>query len=221
MKGLYTYRLKYAKTDKVRYISHLDFVRVLNRAVRRSELPVTHTEGFNPHPVMTVALPLSVGVTSECEYIDIGFDEQVLVCDAISRFNEAFENGIEVLDAKILGVDDIPFRDIDTASYRVEIEMESETLPDIDAFMARKDILMDKRSKSGVKEVDIKADIWSLKVSHHNGMFCTLEMTTSAGNTFNLKPELVVAALAKYLPNWECVFMQVHRTGLYAKGKML
>ena len=76
MKGNYTYRLLYEKGVNVRYISQLDFVRVLNRTVRRSGLPVTYTVGFNPHPVMTVAAPIPVGTTSVYECIDIDFDEK-------------------------------------------------------------------------------------------------------------------------------------------------
>ena len=85
MKGNFTYRLKYAKSENARYISHLDFVRVLNRTIKRSNLPVTYTEGFNPHPVMVVAMPIGVGATSEDEYIDIDFDNEKIdqVCSSV------------------------------------------------------------------------------------------------------------------------------------------
>ena len=68
------YVIKYGRDDRVKYISHLDFMRCFHRAVRRSELNFAFSQGFNPHPIMTVAQPLSVGVTSECEYMKVGFD---------------------------------------------------------------------------------------------------------------------------------------------------
>ena len=62
------YVLKYSRGEEVKYISHLDFVRMFHRAVRRAGLPMSYSHGFNPHPVMTVAMPLSVGVTSDVQY---------------------------------------------------------------------------------------------------------------------------------------------------------
>ena len=68
------YILKYTRGDRVKYISHLDFVRMFHRAVRRANLPFVFSQGFNPHPIMTIASPLSVGVTADGEYMKVGFD---------------------------------------------------------------------------------------------------------------------------------------------------
>ena len=67
------YFLRYEKTENVKYVSHLDFVRMFGRALRRAHLPIAYSEGFNPHPLLTFALPLSVGYTSECEIIELVF----------------------------------------------------------------------------------------------------------------------------------------------------
>ena len=63
------YVLKYKRDERVKYISHLDFVRLFHRTVRRAGVSFLYSQGFNPHPIMTVAMPLSVGVTSDCEYL--------------------------------------------------------------------------------------------------------------------------------------------------------
>ena len=68
------YVIKYSRGDEVKYISHLDFVRFIHRVIRRANLPMEFSQGFNPHPVMTVAMPLSVGVTASGELMKIGFD---------------------------------------------------------------------------------------------------------------------------------------------------
>ena len=77
------YILKYSRDERVKYISHLDFVRLFHRTVRRTGMNFMFSNGFNPHPIMMVAQPLSVGVTSDCEYMKVGFDgdysEQELV----------------------------------------------------------------------------------------------------------------------------------------------
>ena len=67
------YIVKYGRDDRVKFISHLDFVRCFHRAVRRSKLNFEFSQGFNPHPVMTIAQPLPVCVTSQSEYMKVGF----------------------------------------------------------------------------------------------------------------------------------------------------
>lgn len=219
MKGNFTYRLRYKKTDSVRYISHLDFVRVLNRTVRRSSLPITYTEGFNPHPVMTVAMPLPVGVTSEDEYIDIDFDEDVDENEIKERFNKAFGEGIVVLAVKKLCETDLRFKKLDEARYLVEVEHTGEVMPDIEAFLGRDTIIVSKKSKSSTKDVDIKNDIKYLKIVSFDAKFITFEISVPAGNEYNLKPELVIEAMGKYIEGFEPVFVQCHRTALLAGGK--
>ena len=219
MKGNYTYRLRYKKTPAVRYVSHLDFVRVLNRTVRRSALPITYTEGFNPHPVMMVAMPLSVGVTSEDEYIDIDFDEKVAEQEVLKRFNDAFGGGFVATAVKCLGEGDLSLKKLDEAKYRVIVEQEGTTPPDIEAFLARDTIVVSKKSKSTTKDVDIKNDIKSLELVSVKGNYVVLDIDVPAGNEYNLKPELVVSAMDKYIDGFEVKFVQTHRTALLCKGQ--
>lgn len=219
MKGKYTYRMRYRKTDAVRYISHLDFVRVLNRAVRRSNLPVTYTEGFNPHPVMMVAMPISVGVTSDDEYIDMDFDEAVDESVVAQRFNEVFGGGIVVTAVKQLGDDDIKLKKLNEAHYRVTVEQKGTDVPDIAAFLSRDSIVVEKKSKSSVKEVDIKKDIKKLEAVSADGNCIVFDISVPAGNEYNLKPELVVEAMDKYIDGFDVRFVQCHRTALLCDGR--
>ena len=219
MKGNYTYRLRYEKTEPVRYISHLDFIRVLNRTIRRSGLPVTYTEGFNPHPVMMVAMPISVGTTSEDEYIDIDFDESVEEREVLERFNAAFGGGIVVTAVKCVGEGDISLKTLNEARYCVTVELKQPFVPDLDAFLSRDSIIVSKKSKSSVKDIDIKKDIKMLAVSAKEGKYLTLAMALPAGNEYNVKPELVVEAMEKYIEGFDVVFVQCHRTALLCDGK--
>ncbi len=221
MKGSFTYRLRYEKNHDARYISHLDFIRLMSRALRRTALPVTYTEGFNPHPVMTVAMPISVGVTSECEYIDIGFDSRLPEGEIAQRFNHTLPSGIAVTGVVLLGTDACSFNAITSARYLVKTEMKSDTAPDLDTFLGLSEIIVAKKSKSAVREVDIKKDIYALKLLSHEGRFADFAVETPAGGSYNLKPELVFAAMEKYLPGFGIAFMQVHRLSLLAQGKAL
>lgn len=218
MKGNYTYRLKYAKSENARYISHLDFVRVLNRTIRRSNLPVTYTEGFNPHPVMVVAMPIGVGATSEDEYIDIDFDEKLPEDVVFNTFKKTFPDGIDVLAAK-LACESMPsFKKLDMASYVCEIETRGLKEPDLKGFLNQEEIIVSKKSKSSVKDVDIKNDIKELSLLDSGENYFKFFVTVPAGNTYNLKPELVFTALAAY-QGFELVFVKTHRTALLAEGK--
>lgn len=219
MKGKYVYRLHYEKTESVRYISHLDFVRVLNRTIRRSGLPVTYTEGFNPHPVMMAAMPISVGTTSEDEYIDIDFDEKIEESEVLERFNAAFGGGIVVRAVKIITDGDISLKKLNEAQYRVTAELKKPFVPDIEAFLSRESIVVTKKSKSSVKDVDIKQDIKKLELVRADGEYIILDIAVPAGNEYNVKPELVIDAMDKYIDGFDVDFVQCHRTALLCDGK--
>ena len=90
------YILEYTRDSRVKYISHLDFIRMFHRAVRRSGVDFLYSEGFNPHPVMTVAMPLSVGVTSGGEYMKVGFEDTYSEDEIKKRINDALPPGFEI-----------------------------------------------------------------------------------------------------------------------------
>lgn len=221
MKGKFTYRFLYEKNEAARYISHLDFVRLMGRALRRAALPVTYSEGYNPHPVMTVAMPISVGVTSQCEYIDIGLDESLKPSEVMERLNRVLPDGIVMLAAKQLSEEDLKFKAVDSAVYLVKVELKRELQVELSSFLSHDTIVVSKKSKSAVKDVDIKRDIRAVSIVHQEGRFIDFEVEVSAGGNYNLKPELVIAAMEKYIPGFEAEFVQVHRLQLLAKGDML
>ncbi len=220
MKGNYTYRLLYEKGVNVRYISQLNFVRVLNRTIRRSGLPVTYTVGFNPHPVMNVAAPIPVGTTSEYECIDIDFDEKMDTDALATQFDKAFPEGIRVLAAKAVTDTTLAFRDIDAASYTVRIEYTG-AAPDIAAFLALDEILIEKKTKKGIKEIDIKPDIAALDLNSCENGVCIFTMQLPCGNEKNIKPDLVVQAMQKYQPEFKAECVLPHRTAVLSKGKFI
>lgn len=221
MKGKFTYRFLYEKNEAARYISHLDFVRLMGRALRRAGLPVTYSEGFNPHPVMTVAMPISVGVTSECEYIDIGMDEEMPADEALRRLNAVLPDGIAMKQAKLCCEEDLKFKAVDSAKYLVCTELREPIAPDIASFLQREEIIVSKKSKSAVKDVDIKRDIYALSIARQDGRFIDFEIAVPAGGSYHLKPELVIGAMEQYIPGFAVEFMQVHRLSLLAQGKAL
>lgn len=211
------YVIKYGRDDRVKYISHLDFMRCFHRAVRRSDLQFAFSQGFNPHPIMTVAQPLSVGVTSECEYMKVGFDGEYSNEEIVSALNDVMPPGFFVYSAKKVEGKELDITKLDKAVYVVEIEFAGDF--DAEKFLENKELKVMKKSKSGVKESDIREHIFDIKeLSRADGVL-TLEMTVSVGSAYNLKPESVVDAMEKYCDNFKSSFVSVHRKVMLAGNR--
>lgn len=211
------YILKYSRDDRVKYISHLDFMRLFHRAVRRSGLPFVFSQGFNPHPIMTVAQPLSVGVTSECEFMKVGFDGEFSETELLSRLNSSMPPGYKVTAARKVEGKEIDITKIDRAVYTVEIECNRAV--DVEEFMANNELKVMKKSKSGVKESDIRPYIYELKHLSGDGDVQTYQMCLSVGSSYNLKPDSVIDAMEKYCDGFKAEFFAVHRNKMTWGGK--
>lgn len=211
------YVLKYKRDERVKYISHLDFVRLFHRTVRRANINFLYSQGFNPHPIMTVAMPLSVGVTSDCEYLKVGFTDELKISEIKKRINEAFPPGFEVVEIVKLKGKEIDFSKITKACYVVELELSDGDI-DIEKFMSNREIKVMKKSKSGVKESDIRPYIYNMEYVDKKGNIITLKMCLSCGSTYNLKPDTIADAFEKYL-DIKIDFVSVHREQLVFEGE--
>ncbi len=209
------YILKYTRDERVKYISHLDFIRMFHRAVRRSGVNFLFSEGFNPHPVMTVAMPLSVGVTSGGEYMKVGFTDEFSVEEIKARINEALPPGFEITSVYKLKGKEIDLTKISVADYTVIVEKKSDsTFGNIEDILKADSLVVIKKSKSGEKPSDIRPHIHSLEEIDRNECTVTYKMRLSCSNSYNLKPETVVAAMENVWENFEHEFICIHRERL-------
>lgn len=184
------YTVKYAKRGNAKYISHLDFLRTIGRAMRRAELPLKYSEGFNPHPLISFAAPISVGILSECELFRAELTEDIPCKEFRNRLNAALTPELFILDVTAENVD---FTAIAAADYVIEAEFPPSE-DELDAFMSSNEILIEKKTKKGIKETDIKADIFSIFVNDN-----IITATLKTGDGGSLKPMLLVSAAEKYL----------------------
>jgi radical SAM-linked protein len=239
LEGVYvlsSLRIKFVRGDEVKYISHLDLMKVFERALRRSEIPVSYSQGFNPHPGMVFGLPLSVGVTSEAEYADFELDEAVEPIEFLKRLNVQLPKGLIVIDAKEKLTKANIMASIARASYDVLVSFPGELGLDklrikIKQFMQQPVIMVEKQTKRGKKDVDIRPMIYKIDVNEVNEPLdgccddenlCWISLRLSAGSAANLKPELLLAALSD-AAEINVKVRKIHRTGLFIEeaGKVL
>ncbi len=190
------YRIKFSKTGDTCYIGHLDMMRYFQKAVKRAGLDVRYSEGFNPHQLMSFALPLGIGVESTGEYMDLTLNASAGEKETMDALNDVMAKGIEILEIRELPDDKKRTNSmalVAAASYRIGISDESseDVFKIVDSFKNSERILMEKETKKGTKTVDLKESVYDL--TEKNG---ELLITLSAGSVLNLKPEEVISFLA-------------------------
>lgn len=205
-------RIVFKKGQQVKYISHLDMLRTFIRALRRAEVPVKYSEGFNPHAQITFAMPLAVGVTSDCEVVDVALSEPVNMIDTVKRLSNALPGGLELVSADVV-FNSMP--EYQKARYLLKVQnntaVDEELTVAVTEALRRSEIMVEKKSKRKVTSVNILEHIYKFDIREAEGDTFTIDLTVSAGNKFNLKPELVVSGLESVLENFNPVDIDIHR----------
>ncbi len=183
------YIIKFLKDEKVKYVSHLDTVRMFGRTMRRAGITMSMSQGFNPHPIMTFAHPIGIGISSKCELALIGVDDEISPKELALSLNENLPGGFKVLAAKKEFAKS-PFSALFFAGYKIYI---NGNIGSPEEILSRDDIVMPKKTKSGIKDTDIKPLIHSIQSDGES----VITVVLRCGET-NLKPELFIEALEKY-----------------------
>ena len=184
-------RIKFSKGNALIYISHLDLVRTLTRAIIRARIPVKYTEGYNPIPKMVFATPLSVGCSSECEYLDIRIDREISFVDIYKNLSHELPYGMEILDVY---EPTSKFTEAQYSGYKIEISDPLLTSDCIDKLRDKfntSELVITKRSKSGDKQVDILPYIKSIDFGC-NASTLTVDTILSVSSADYLNPEYIV-----------------------------
>ena len=204
--ALTKYRLKYCKEAGMRFVSHLDLLKIFSRAARRCGLPLSYSQGFNPHPELVFNAPLPLGVTSESEFVDISLDEDLSEQQCLSLLVSALPAGIRPLSVRRMADREATvMKYVCACKYSLEVEL-SGVVPQ--AYVQQiSDLLRDdtpivvmKKSKSGVKETDIRPMIRSFFDDLHiDGNTLAFSCVTAAGNVVNLRPEVAVQGVTEHV----------------------
>jgi len=197
---MYRLRAEFCKGEDIRYIGHLDILRTLERALRRAELPVSRSLGFNPRQKIAFASPLSVGITGEREPVDIEFDVELSPDDFLRRINAVMPEGMRFISARAVEPGGPALMaDLDWADYLAQWR---ETLPDgidtaLELFLQQDEISVLRRSKKGERRLNIRPAVLRLEDAGSRGDDIGLMMRLKLSGEVTAKPAEVLDALRK------------------------
>ena len=209
----------FEKSERIRHIGHLDIQRSVQRGLRRSNLPVAYSNGFNPHILITFASALSTGACGLREIMDVTMAEDVTEVEFLERMNRAMPPELHLLEAR--AVDDRHPALMGTlwaACYDLKIhdaEQAAKVIAAIPAMMERETIMAMRKTKTALKETDIKPLIFALK-GEDSHIYATLALTEREA----CKPGMLMEALKREagIPEDETVRMLITRTALLGKN---
>lgn len=194
-------RLRFSKTGRLKYISHLDINRAMSRALKRAQIPLWYTEGFNPHPYMSFSLPLSLGVESLCESVDLRIIGDITNDEIKNRLNNVLPQDIKIIDV----YDD--FRDnseivYSDYVYKFEFKDNEAAIEKIKNVLSSDEIIALKKGKQGrkrvMKETNIKSFVDKYSISIRNDVI-VLNIRLLAGPEKNLNPSLLFDTIIRLI----------------------
>mgnify|MGYP000734898677 FL=1 len=235
-------RMRFVKCGSMKFIGHLDCMRFFQKAIRRAKLDVAYSKGYSPHQLMSFASPLGVGVTSDGEYIDVEFYSlpDLSMPELVTYLNQFMTDEIFVTDIEIMPDGFKNSMSLLIAADYMVVEKEAGVFPENWqekwlSFMEQQEIVIEKKTKKSVKEVDIKPHIlaWDFSMdafAEKNGenygtLHCDYEgnslfMRLTSGSETNIKPELVMQAFYAFCENeLEPYSYQIHRMQMIFKKK--
>ncbi len=193
-------RIWFKKMGMSRYVSHLDLMRAMTRAIRRADLPLWYTEGYNPHPYMTFALPLSLGMESLCESMDVRIVGESTNEEIFDMLKGSMPPGIDIISVEDPQLDPkhISFGEFDIL---FDCEKKAAGLKAlIEDMLSKDDLIVQKLGKKGrhkvLKDINLIEFIKDYSVSVF-GERVKLSLTLPAGSTTNVNPSLLADEISK------------------------
>ncbi len=203
----------FKKTYSVRHVGHLDLMRTMQRALRRSGLPVRYSHGFNPHIQLSFAAPLSVGIAGECEIMDVQLDSDTSDFTFATTLQKVTPKDLPIVGARMVD-DKFPtlMGKVAGSRYRIELDTDPDLLADaVKKLLAADSYTALRKTKSGESVCDILPYIHALEIKKNALYFTALNLQSGS-----LKPSVVMTALFTLADMPEC-FYKVTREAILAK----
>ena len=210
-------RMRFSKTGRAVYISHLDLMHTMQRAISRCGCSLKYSEGFNPHPQISIALPLSVGQSSVCEIMDFKLIQEIEPDELKNKLNHSLPEGIK---ADNIYYSDNKASEIKWISVTGSLEFDSGNISliseDLKNFYAGEHLVISKKTKRGTADFDIKEGFKELQLEPHDGKVKLSAYISAAEPSFN--PDLFVEALKQLRPEICPDFAEFMRIELFDKN---
>lgn len=192
-------RIRFRRGQEVKFISHLDILRLWQRALHRAEIPLAYSEGFNPHPRISLAAPLPIGVTSQAELMGTLCTKRVSPHFFTAVVSQQLPPGIEILQVYQVALTMPSLQSkVRSAEYRVEVETEKGQ-KDIESALTKllsmKYLPWQHQRDTGTRNYDLRALIDDLWLIDWRSGYCTLGMKLRCDNSGSGRPEQVTTAL--------------------------
>ena len=205
----------FEKSPRLRHIGHLDIQRAVQRALRRSGLPVSYSKGFNPHILLTFASALSTGYAGRREIMEVQLEREITPEEFLRAMNGAMPPDMQLSEAKVLPDQHVALMAaVQAADYTITLvdENAARVIDErLDAFMAQESIIALRRTKSGMKETDIRPLIHTLTVDpEKNAIHAVMTLTERLA----CKPGMLMDALTAFCGFEEAPRVLVVRNGL-------
>ncbi len=218
-------RMKFSKHGPIRFLGHLDVMRYVQKAIRRAEIDIKYSEGYSPHQILSFAQPLSVGSTTDGDYMDMTLMSCTSPQDVLDKLRAAMNEGIEILAVKELPEKcENAMTSVSAAEYMISFREGKEPTFDLGetftGFYAQDSIAAIKKTKNGEKTIDIKPLIFKWEILDNK-----IHVLLSAGSASNLKASLLVESLYEYagveMPEFAAVYnrLDTYLSGEDDKGK--
>ena len=196
---MYDARLWLSKRGRLKFVSHLDMFRMMQRAVRRAEIPLWYTEGFNPHPYISFLLALSLGVEGEKEPVDLRIVGEMTPDEIRDRLNAVFPEGLR---AEAVTLPEHKPAEIAFAEYTAVLEKAEIGADELRQALTSGALETEKSGKSGgkkiMKTVNVSEHIKAFDIAEE-GEYIILNVILPAGSTFNLNPLQLLDAVSRFL----------------------
>ena len=213
-------RLRFTKTGRAIYISHLDLMHTLQRAFSRAGYGLKYSEGFNPHPQISIALPLSVGAASVCEILDFKLKEEAELAELPQQLSAVMPEGITVLEVyePSRKVSELKWLAVE-GLFAYDHPDSGDLRPQLTAFYAAEQIVITKKTKRGIGETDIRPAIKEIDFSTCEEGVRVRAVISAQEPTLN--PELLADALRQLRPELAPDFSKFTRMETYDRqGKV-
>ncbi|MGB3366041.1 MAG: TIGR03936 family radical SAM-associated protein [Acidaminobacteraceae bacterium] len=216
-------RLLYKKHGVMKFISHLDMVRLTERTFRRAKLPLRFSNGFNPHPKISFGAPLSVGVTSDYEVLDVELIEEIDINEFLANQEKFVPAGITFFEGKYIDKSKALMSMLSDATFMLRTNVTSISLEELrvklDEFLALDEIMIEKATKKKIiKQVNIKPLIGNFAIVSADDNEIISNVTVVSGSSGNLKPDVLLNTFYKFLDvEYETHFTRIHRTMLFGR----